>query len=117
MKTVTVNLKDLLKDNKTICMSPLRALSECYKCSTFLNALHRIIGKAINKASANADNIDLNAIDPNAILNVTISSLKCNPKIGDRNKLLNYIELKVKQIKLNLNMEKIERDMFDKNPK
>ena len=31
----TITIKELLKGNKRFCLSPLRALNKCYKCSEY----------------------------------------------------------------------------------
>jgi len=41
MKSAIVSINDITKDNPTLCLSALRALGECQKCATYINAKNK----------------------------------------------------------------------------
>jgi len=59
MRTIVINLKDVLTDNPTLCISPLRFVNRCDKCREFRFGLRCYGG-------------DIEA---------TIRSLKCKPRV------------------------------------
>ena len=59
MRTIVINLKDVLTDNPTLCISPLRFVNRCDKCREFRFGLRCYGG-------------DIEA---------TIRSLKCKPQV------------------------------------
>ena len=85
MKTVIVKLSDVLRDNPSLCLSPLRACEDCVHCKIFRRAL----------AKHNDD------------IHETLNTLECKPKIK-----ANLIELFERRKELLEELRELRHDLW-----
>ena len=70
MKVAVVNIKDITKDNPTLCLSPLRVFNDCHKCDKFLQKLQYLKKKHAD------ENLSVDEL-----VEKVIAEIPCKPKL------------------------------------